>query len=387
MTFSVDVLTEAVAWRREIHAYPEMAYAEFRTSAMIARLLTSFGLSVTTGIGGTGVVGTLINGQGPTIGLRADIDALPIGELGTQDWCSTVPGVMHACGHDGHTAILLATAKQLSENRNFRGTVHFIFQPAEEGFAGARAMIEDGLFRDFAMEGVYSLHNWPGLPFGHVGVSEGAMMASLDTFDIVLTGRGCHAAMPESGTDTILLATDLIGALNRIVSRRISPLANAVVSVTQIHAGDAYNVIPETAVIRGTVRCLQEDVRLEVRRYIEQLVAQSAQAQGVKGVLDYQVGYPVTMNHPTEAASVRKAAISALGESKVYWNMAPSMASEDFAFMLESCKGAYFWLGSKVDDAPSTHYPLHSPYYDFNDDIIAPGISLWVALVENLLRK
>ncbi|CAM3935960.1 MULTISPECIES: M20 aminoacylase family protein [Klebsiella pneumoniae complex] len=387
MTIPVSLIADAVAWRRDIHAHPETAYKEFRTSEMIARLLESFGLAVQTGIGGTGVVGTLTNGQGPTIGLRADIDALPILELGAPEYRSKIQGSMHACGHDGHTAILLGAARLLSENRGFHGTIHFIFQPAEEGFAGAKAMIEDGLFRDFPMEGVYSLHNWPGLPAGHVGVSEGAMMASLDTFDIVLTGKGCHAAMPETGTDTILVATDLISALNRIVSRKITPLANAVVSVTQIHAGDAYNVIPEEVTIRGTVRCLQEDVRIAVQNHIQALVTLIEVANGVKCELDYQVGYPVTMNHPAEAANVRKAAISVLGESKIMWNMAPSMASEDFAFMLENCKGAYFWLGAKVEERESTHFPLHSPYYDFNDDIIETGIRFWKTLIDNLLSK
>ncbi|WP_338563716.1 M20 aminoacylase family protein [Erwinia sp. E_sp_B01_3] len=387
MTIPVSLLEAAVSWRREIHAHPEIAYQEFRTASMIAGLLTGFGLEVRTGIGGTGVVGTLSNGQGPTIGLRADIDALPIAELSEVSYRSTNPGCMHACGHDGHTAILLAAARQLSETRNFHGTVHYIFQPAEEGFAGAKAMIEDGLFEEFAVDSVYSLHNWPGLEAGLVGVSEGAMMASLDTFDIELTGKGCHAAMPETGTDSILIAGELIASLNRIVSRKISPLANAVISVTQIHAGEAYNVIPEKVMIRGTVRCLQQPTREKIEALIRELTEATAVAEKITCELGYQQGYPVTLNHPEAAANVRKAAISVLGESGVIWNISPSMASEDFSFMLESCKGAYFWLGAKEQGDPATHYPLHSPWFDFNDGIIETGIRLWQSLVESQLSK
>ncbi|MDF7630703.1 amidohydrolase [Erwiniaceae bacterium L1_55_4] len=387
MTIPVSLIATAVEWRREMHAYPELAYQEYRTSEKIASLLKSFGLEVSTGIGGTGVVGTLVNGQGPSIGLRADIDALPINELTDVSYRSEREGCMHACGHDGHTAILLAAAKLLSETRNFHGTVQFIFQPAEEGFAGAKAMIDDGLFNKFHIESVYSLHNWPGLDAGNVGINEGAMMASLDTFDIVLVGKGCHAAMPESGTDNILIASELVGQLNTIVSRRISPLANAVLSITQIHAGDAYNVIPEQVVLKGTVRCLQEQTRQDMKKIIMETTHAQALAHGIRAEITYDTGYPVTNNHPSEAVTVRKTAISALGESKVLWNINPSMASEDFSYMLESCKGAYFWLGSREAGNQRTTYPLHSPYYDFNDNIIDKGILIWKTLVESNLCK
>lgn len=386
MTIPAELISEAIHWRREIHAHPELAYKEFRTSEMIAKLLKEFGLEVRVGMGGTGVVGTLSNGQGPHIGLRADIDALPIHELGQTEYCSLTPGCMHACGHDGHTAMLLATAKLLSHTRNFHGTLYFIFQPAEECHAGAKAMIDDGLFTEFPMEGIYSLHNWPGLEVGCVGISEGAMMASLDTFDITLTGQGCHAAMPEEGIDIILVASELIVKLNTIVSRKLSPLTNSVISVTQIHSGDAYNILPGQAVIRGTVRCLQTEARSKIRELIQDAIDSVSKENQISGKIEYNPGYPVTLNHSKEADHVRKAAIASCGESRVYWNIAPSMASEDFSYMLEACKGAYFWLGSR-DENIKTHFPLHSPYYDFNDNIIGDGIAMWKNLVESLLSK
>ncbi|MBS0909534.1 amidohydrolase [Tatumella sp. JGM118] len=386
MTIPTELIAEAISWRHEFHANPELAYEEYRTSARIAELLKSFGLEVKVGIGGTGVVGTLRHGQGPSVGLRADIDALPLDELGSISYRSLTPGCMHACGHDGHTAILLATAKLLSETLDFHGTLYFIFQPAEEGLAGAKAMIDDGLFTDFPMDSIYSLHNWPGLDVGYAGINEGAMMASLDTFDITITGKGCHAAMPECGTDSILVAAELVQRLNTIVSRQLSPLSNAVLSITQIHAGDAYNILPEKVVLRGTVRCLQPETREVIENLISKAVA-SVEKQGeVSTHFCFTRGYPVTLNHSKEADNVRKAVIMARGESRVRWNIHPSMASEDFSYMLESCKGAYFWLGARGEDV-STHYPLHSPYYDFNDNIIEDGIAIWQALVSNLLSK
>lgn len=382
MKISKALVEDAQAWRRAFHAQPELGYQEHRTSQRVAELLEGFGIDVHRGLGGTGVVGTLRSGNGPTIGIRADMDALPIQELGEPQHKSGHAGCMHACGHDGHTAILLATAQHLSVTRNFSGTVHFVFQPAEENLAGAQKMIEDGLFELFPMDAIYGLHNWPGYPAGQVVINPGPMMASLDTFEIRLTGKGCHAAMPEKGADPIVAAAELVLGLQSIVSRRLSPLDSAVVSVTQIQAGEAINVIPESAVLKGTVRCLQTPVRAKVQRLIGEFVEQLPAAFGVEGVLTYNVGYPVTENDPEAAAQVRRAAVAAVGEENVLWGCNPSMASEDFSFMLQACPGAYVWLG--VDgEQPSA--ALHNPYYDFNDQVIEPGVAVWSRLVEQLL--
>lgn len=382
MSISKALIEEAIGWRRSFHATPELGYNELQTSNRVAQLLDSFGIEVNRGLGGTGVVGTLRNGLGPTIGIRADMDALPIQELGQCPHTSTHQGCMHACGHDGHTAILLATARHLSESRQFSGTVHFVFQPAEEGLAGAKKMIDDGLFEQFPMDAIYGLHNWPGVPAGHVVINPGPMMASLDTFEITLTGKGCHAAMPEKGADPIIAAAQLILALQTIPARRLSPLDSAVISVTQINAGEAINVIPETAVLKGTVRCLQSPVRDKVQQLIAQFVEQLPGAFGIKGELVYHVGYPVTENHVEAASRVRRAAVTAVGESSVQWGCNPSMASEDFSFMLNACPGAYLWMGVDGENPSAT---LHNPYYDFNDQVIEPAVALWTQLVEQSL--
>lgn len=384
MLVSSSLIAEAIAWRREFHANPELGYQEHKTSQRVADLLESFGLRVHRGLGGTGVVATLENGQGPVIGLRADMDALPITELGDKEYRSSNPGVMHACGHDGHTATLLATAKYLSETHNFSGTVHFVFQPAEENLGGAKKMVEDGLFDLFPMDAIYALHNWPGLPLGHVGINSSTMMASLDSFEIILTGKSCHAAMPENGSDPIVAAAQLIMALQTIPSRRLSPQESAVVSITQISGGEAINVLPEQVTLRGTFRCLNSSVRERVKAMINSYVIGVPQVSDVKGEISYYPGYPVTANHPREAQNVREVAVATLGESRVDWQLKPSMASEDFACMLEVCPGAYFWIGAD-GEVPSK--PLHNAYYDFNDELLSRGIELWVALVEKLLLK
>lgn len=384
MAIPFSLIEEATGWRRMLHAQPELGYQEHQTAQMVAQQLTAMGLQVHRGLAGTGVVGTLENGPGPTIGLRADMDALPITELGSAAHRSTRPGVMHACGHDGHTAILLAAARHLSSTRNFSGTLHFVFQPAEENLGGARRMVEEGLFNLFPMDAIYGMHNWPGLPAGHVAVNEGAMMASLDSFEITLRGRSCHAAMPENGADPIVAAAQLILALQTIPSRRLSPLASAVVSITQINGGEAINVIPENVVLRGTLRCLQADVRQRVRQMIDEFVTTFTAPLGIDGSIDYQTDYPVTANHAQEAARVRDCALTLLPAEKVQWNVNPSMASEDFACMLEACPGAYFWLGA---DGETPSAPLHNARYDFNDALIGPGIALWTALAEQLLPR
>ncbi|MGB9097019.1 M20 aminoacylase family protein [Erwinia sp.] len=382
MAIPVSLIEQATRWRKELHARPELGYQEHQTSRRVADLLREFGLQVHTGLAGTGVVGSLENGPGPTIGFRADMDALPITELGNLAWRSTQPGVMHACGHDGHTAMLLAAAKHLSESRQFSGTVHFVFQPAEENLGGARKMVADGLFDLFPMDAIYGLHNWPGLPVGHLAVNSGAMMASLDAFEITLHGRSCHAAMPENGADPIVAAAQLILALQTIPARRLSPLASAVVSITQIAGGEAINVIPENVVLRGTLRCLQGDVRNKVRKMIDEFVTTFTAPMGIEGSIEYLTDYPVTTNNAAQAEKVRDCALALLPADRVHWNVNPSMASEDFACMLDVCPGAYFWIGAD-GDTPSR--PLHNAHYDFNDRLIVEGITLWTALAERLL--
>ena len=382
MAVSPSLIAEAIRWRRDFHACPELGYQEQETSRRVAELLASFGLQVHRGLAGTGVVATLENGSGPVIGLRADMDALPITELSDVGYKSRNPGVMHACGHDGHSAMLLATAAHLAQTRRFRGTVHFVFQPAEENLGGARKMVEEGLFARFPMDAIYALHNWPGMPLGQVAIGSGAMMASLDAFEITLTGKSCHAAMPERGADPIVAAAQLIMALQTIPSRRLSPQESTVVSITQISGGEAINVLPDKVVLRGTFRCLNNQVRERVRGLIESYVAAQPQVSDVEGKIAWYPGYPVTINHPAEAQKVREVASALLGESVVIWNGNPSMASEDFACMLEACPGAYFWIGT---DGETASKPLHNAGYDFNDELIPHGVALWTTLVETLL--
>lgn len=375
-----SLVKEACTWRHDFHAHPELGYAEHRTSERVAQLLESFGLSVTRGLGGTGLVATLKRGSGPAIGLRADMDALPIQEKSDHFYASTHEGCMHACGHDGHTSVLLTTAKHLCESEDFTGVVHFIFQPAEETGGGARKMIEDGLFEKFPMQAVYGLHNWPGLAQGSVGVNPGAMMASQDTFEIQIQGSGAHAAMPEKGNDPIIVATQLVSALQTIVSRRISPLDSAVLSVTVIEAGSAYNIIPQTATIKGTVRCLDQGVRDRLQDLITAMVKTLPEAFGATGSVEYREGYPVTQNDPGCAQRVQEIASQLLGIEQVHWNGRASMASEDFAYMLQSCPGAYFWLGA---DGAEASRPLHHPAYDFNDELIVIGARLFCAILHS----
>lgn len=380
---SREIIEQAKLWRRDFHTRPELGLKEYGTARTISELLSSFGLDVHTGIAETGIVATLRNGEGPSIGLRADIDALPIQELNEFDHISQHPGLMHACGHDGHTAILLGAARHLSENLHFRGTVHFIFQPAEENVGGGEMMVKEGLFERFPMQAVYALHNWPGLPVGEVAVSQGPMMASQDNFYITLTGKGCHAAMPELGADPVVAGAQLILSLQSLISRRLSPLEQTVISLTQLQAGEAINVIPETLHMSGTLRCLSRTTRETCWRLIEEYVQAVPQPYGVKGEVRWEFGYPVTQNHPAQAVILRDAAENAPGITQVHFNNAPSMAAEDFAYLLEACPGAYFWLGA---DGTTPSASLHSPRYDFNDDIIPLGIGVLATLVERELK-
>ena len=384
MLVNKRLLEDVKQWRRQIHSQPELGFKEFKTSSFIVAKLESFGIEVHQGLGGTGVVGTLKNGSGPTIGIRADMDALPIKEQGDRDYKSTHENCMHACGHDGHTSVLLGAARHLSQNKNFSGTVHFIFQPAEEVLGGAKAMIDDGLFDKFPMDAVYGLHNWPGLPVGEIAVNDGPMMASFDTFEITLTGKGTHAAMPHLGADPIAAGAALITNIQSIVSRRISPLQSGVVSVTQMNSGDTTNVIPDDAILKGTVRSFDMDVRQSMQDLLTEMVTTLPPLYGVTGEIDYHIRYPVTTNDSQAYLDIKDAATRVLGADKVKTNVEPSMASEDFSFMSQAVKGAYFWLGV---DGSTPSKPLHNALYDFNDDAIEVGIEVWVSLVESQLPK
>lgn len=384
MLINETLLGEVKQWRQHIHSQPELGFKEFKTSSFIVDKLKSFGIEVHQGLGGTGVVGILKNGSGPTIGIRADIDALPIKEQNDIEHKSTHENCMHACGHDGHTSVLLGTAKYLSQHKNFSGTIYFIFQPAEEVLGGAKAMIDDGLFDKFPMDAVYGLHNWPGLPVGQIAVNNGPMMASFDTFEITLTGKGTHAAMPHLGADPIAAAAALITNIQSIVSRRISPLKSGVISVTQMNSGDTTNVIPDYAILKGTVRSFDMDVRQSMQDMLTEMVTVLPPLYGVTGEMDYHIRYPVTTNDSQAYLEIKEAATNALGADKVNTDVEPSMASEDFSFMSQEVKGAYFWLGV---DGSSPSKPLHNAAYDFNDDAIETGIKVWVSLVESQLPK
>ena len=384
MLINEELLADVKQWRQHIHSQPELGFKEFKTAAFIVEKLQSFGIEVHQGLGGTGVAGTLKNGSGPTIGIRADIDAVPIEEQSDIKHKSTHTNCMHACGHDGHTSMLLGAARHLSQHKNFSGTLHFIFQPAEEVLGGAKAMIDDGLFDQFPMDAVYGLHNWPGLPLGEVAVNNGPMMASFDTFEITLTGKGTHAAMPHLGADPIAAGAALITNIQSIISRRVSPLQSGVISVTQMNSGDTTNVIPDYAILKGTVRSFDMDVRQSMQDMLTEMVTTLPPLYGVKGEIDYHIRYPVTINDAQAYLEIKEAATKVLGADKVKTDVEPSMASEDFSFMSQQVKGAYFWLGV---DGSTPSKPLHNAHYDFNDDAIEIGIKVWVSLVESELPK
>jgi hippurate hydrolase len=376
------IAAEATEWRRDFHRHPELLYEVHRTSARVAELLKSFGCDeVVTGLGRTGVVG-VIRGREPgrTIGLRADMDALPITETRASDHASTVPGLMHACGHDGHTAMLLGAARHLTESRAFAGTVVLVFQPAEEGGAGAKAMLDDGLMDRFGIEEIYGVHNMPGLPLGHFATRPGPIMAASNTFEIRITGHGGHAAKPHICIDPIVAGSQIVTALQAIVARGVDPIDSAVVSVTRFHAGTtANNIIPQTAVIGGTVRTLQPETRTFVAKRFADVVEGIGRAQGVKIELDYEEGYPVVVNHPAQTAFAAAVAREVAGEEPVSTDMNPSLGGEDFAYMLEVRPGAFLFLGNG-DTAG-----LHHPDYDFDDRLLVTGIRFWTRLVETAL--
>ena len=384
-----DLHGEITAWRRDIHAHPELLYDVHRTAGAVADKLKSFGCDeVVTGIGRTGVVGVIrgakAGGQegrhaNRVIGLRADMDALPIEEANDVPYKSTAPGKMHACGHDGHTAMLLGAARYLTETRNFAGTAVVIFQPAEEGGAGGKAMVQDGLMDRFRIEEVYGMHNYPGLPVGRFGLRPGPLMAAADRLTIEIEGRGGHAARPHISVDTVLVGAQIINQIQSIVSRNVDPLQAAVISICVFQAGSTDNVIPQTALLRGTARSLTPEVRDLLERRLHEVVTGTAQLYGATAKLTYKRDYPVTRNHERQAAFAAAVAAQVVGQERVDDRFAPVMGAEDFSFMLEARPGAFIFVGNG-DSAG-----LHHPAYDFNDETIPIGTSYWVKLVETAL--
>jgi amidohydrolase len=380
-----DLQPDIQAWRRDIHQHPELLYDVHRTAAFVADRLREFGCDeIVTGLGKTGVVGVIqgrksaTNGGIKVIGLRADMDALPIEENTHLSYASKTKGLMHACGHDGHTAMLLGAARYLAETRNFAGKAVVIFQPAEEGGAGAAAMIEDGLMDRFGIEQVYGMHNGPGIPIGSFAIRPGAIMAATDSIDIMIEGHGGHAARPHKCIDSVLVGAQLITALQQIVSRNVDPLDSAVISMCEFHAGNARNVIPQTAELRGTVRTLTPEVRALVQKRVREVVAGVAQITGAKIDLAYQRGYPVTVNHAAQTDLATQIAREVAGDANVH-ETPPLMGAEDFSYMLEARPGAFIFCGNG-DSAG-----LHHPAYNFNDEAILYGTSYWIKLIENTL--
>jgi amidohydrolase len=378
-----DSVTEVRTWRREIHQNPELMYDVEGTAAFVAERLRAFGCDeVKTAIGRTGVVGVIHGAKGSsarTIGLRADMDALPIEEETNLPYRSKTPGKMHACGHDGHTAMLLGAAQRLAQTRDFAGKAVVIFQPAEEGGAGALAMIDDGLMDKFGIEQVYGMHNMPALPVGSFSMRKGPTMASADEITITIEGRGGHGAMPHQGIDPVLIGAQIVTALQTIASRNIDPLDSCVVSITRFEAGTANNIIPQSAWLNGTVRTLKAATRDAVEKRIHEIVAGVAAAGGATARVEYRRGYPPTVNHAAQTDFAAEVARKVAGDSRVDADTAPSMGAEDFSFMLEARPGAFIFIGNG-DSAM-----LHHPAYDFNDEVLPYGMSYWIELVETAL--
>jgi len=381
-----EMHAEIAAWRRDLHAHPELLYDVHRTAGTVADKLKSFGCDeVVTGIGRTGVVG-VIHGhradaanQRRTIGLRADMDALPIAEETNVPYRSTVPGKMHACGHDGHTAMLLGAAKYLAETRNFAGTAVVIFQPAEEGGGGGRAMVQEGLLDRFSIQEVFGMHNTPGLPVGHFAIRQGPIMASADRLRIEIEGHGGHAAKPHLGVDPVLVGAQIVNQIQSIVSRNTDPLDAAVVSITLFQAGNTDNVIPQNALLRGTARSLSADVRDMLERRLYEIVEGTARVYGATAKLTYLRDYPVTINHELQTTFAAAVATDVVGPERVETDTRPMMGAEDFSFMLNERPGSYIFVGN------GNSAGLHHPAYDFNDETIPAGTSYWIRLVETAL--
>ena len=369
-------------WRHTLHAWPELAYDEHRTADLVARELERMGIPFVRGLGKTGIVATL-QGQAPgrSVGLRADMDALPLQEMNDFAHRSQREGLMHACGHDGHTVMLLAAAEYLAAHRDFAGTIHFIFQPAEEGEAGAKAMMDDGLFERFPCDAVFGLHNWPWMPLGKMALRTGPMMAAMDIFEATLKGRGGHAAQPHMAIDPVVATAALVQGWQSIVSRNVDPLEAGVVSVTQIHAGHAWAVIPEEVVLRGTVRTFRPEVQAQIERRMREIGAGLAQGYGCEFEMRYEKRFPPTVNSAAETDFAAAVAARMVGAENVSRDAAPSMGSEDFGWMLQVKQGNYAWLGTGGEKSCL----LHNPKYDFNDQAIPLGASYWVALARDFL--
>jgi hippurate hydrolase len=379
--------------RRDLHAHPELCYEEVRTADMVAARLTEWGIPVVRGLGVTGVVGIVQNGSSPrAIGLRADMDALPMQEINGFAHTSRHPGKMHACGHDGHTAMLLGAAHHLAKHRNFDGTVYLIFQPAEEGGGGARRMMDDGLFEQFPMEAVYGMHNWPGIPEGNFGVVAGPMMASSNEFRVVVRGKGAHAAQPHRGIDPVMVAVQIAQAWQTIVSREKNPLDSAVLSITQIHAGSATNVIPDEAELVGTVRTFSTGVLDLIQRRMEEIANGVAAAFNASVDFKFKRNYPPLINHPAQTAFAVEAMRAVVGDERVDTHVEPTMGAEDFAFMLQEKPGCYVFIGNGEGSHRAGGHglgpcQLHNTSYDFNDNLLPIGASFWVKLVEMSLPQ
>jgi amidohydrolase len=375
------------ALRRDIHAHPELCFQEERTSDLIAKQLTEWGVPIHRGMGKTGIVAIFKNGTSDrAVGLRADMDALPITEFNTFDHKSTTPGKMHACGHDGHTAMLLAAAKHLSKHRNFDGTVYLIFQPAEEGGGGAREMIKDGLFEKFPMQAIFGAHNWPGLAVGQFSLKNGPAFASSNEFRIVVRGKGSHAAMPHNGIDPVPVACQMVSAFQTIISRNKRPIDAGVISVTMIHAGEATNVVPDSCEIRGTVRTFTLEVLAMIEQRMQAMAEHTCKAFGAECEFEFKRNYPPTINHPAETEFARKVMTDMVGADNVI-EFEPTMGSEDFSYFLQEKPGCYFLIGNGDGDHREMGHGmgpcmLHNPSYDFNDDLIPLGGSLWVRMAE-----
>jgi amidohydrolase len=378
-----DLHNDITDWRRDLHAHPELMYDVHRTAASVADKLKSFGCDeVVSGIGRTGVVGVIRGRKGASgkaIGLRADMDALPIDEANDLPYKSKVPGKMHACGHDGHTAMLLGAAQYLAETRNFDGTAVVIFQPAEEGGAGGKAMVDDGMMTRFGINEVYGMHNYPGMPVGSFGIRPGPMMAAADYIVIDIEGVGAHAARPHLGIDTVLVGAQIINAIQSVVSRNVDPLKSAVVSIPMFQAGNADNVIPQTVRLRGTARSLDEDVRVLLEKRLHQVVEGTAAAYGAKAKLTYRRNYPVLVNHEQQTGFAAAVASQIAGGPQVDTTLPPMMGAEDFSFMLNERPGAFIFIGN------GNTAGVHHPKYDFNDKAIPAGISYWARLVETAM--
>jgi len=373
---------DMTAWRRDLHAHPETAFEEFRTAEIVAGKLEEFGVEVDRGLAGTGVIGTIRNGDGPVIALRADMDALDILEANDFAHKSTHEGKMHACGHDDHTTMLLGAARYLAETKRFKGTVHFVFQPAEENEGGARVMVEEGIFDKFPIDAIYGMHNWPGMDTGRMGVMAGPVMSAYDVFEITVVGRSAHGAMPHQSVDPVVVGAQIVNGLQTIASRSTDPQQSAVVSVTQFHAGDTWNVIPDKAVLAGTTRSFTPEIQDHIESSVSRIAESIAAAHGAEVEIRYERRYPSTINHEAETGLAAQAAAGVVGAENVMTDVPPSMGSEDFAFFLREKPGCYVWLGNGPGDGGCL---LHNSKYDFNDEILTVGASYWATLTEQVL--